>query len=160
MIVTGDDLDEIGKRKGYLASEFTMNDLEGLKYFLGIEVTRSEHGIFLSQRKYVLDLLKEIVSVVSRFMHNPSVRHMDVAVRILRYLKFVRGKGLMFLRHEYVKVVGYTDSDWRRKRDKRRSTSGYFTFVGGNLVTWRSKKHKVVSLSSGEAEYRAGERCL
>ncbi|CAL9007393.1 unnamed protein product [Prunus brigantina] len=35
-----------------------------------------------------------------------------------------------------------------------RSTSGYFTFVGGNLVTWRSKKQNVVSRSSAEAEYR------
>ncbi|CAL2228440.1 unnamed protein product [Prunus armeniaca] len=36
----------------------------------------------------------------------------------------------------------------------RRSTFGYFTFVGGNLVTWRSKKQEVVSRSSAEAEYR------
>jgi len=36
----------------------------------------------------------------------------------------------------------------------RKSTSGYFTFVGGNLVTWRSKKQNVVVLSSVEAEFR------
>ena len=36
----------------------------------------------------------------------------------------------------------------------RRSTSGYFTFVRGNLVTWRSKKQNVVSRSFAEAEYR------
>ncbi|KAL6195313.1 hypothetical protein ACLB2K_030933 [Fragaria x ananassa] len=36
----------------------------------------------------------------------------------------------------------------------RRSTSGYFTFVGGNLVTWRSKKQNVVTCSSAEAEYK------
>ena len=37
----------------------------------------------------------------------------------------------------------------------RRSTSGYCTFVGGNLVTWRSKKQNVVARSSAEAEFRA-----
>ena len=31
---------------------------------------------------------------------------------------------------------------------------GYFTFVGGNLVTWRSKKQNVVARSSAEVEFR------
>ena len=38
--------------------------------------------------------------------------------------------------------------------DDRRSTSSYFTFVGGNLVTWKSKKHNVVARSSVEAEFK------
>lgn len=37
---------------------------------------------------------------------------------------------------------------------RNRSTSGYFTFVGGNLVTWRSKKQNLVARSSAEVEYR------
>ncbi|RVX21302.1 Copia protein [Vitis vinifera] len=39
----------------------------------------------------------------------------------------------------------------------RRSTSGYFTFVCGNLVTWKSKKQNVVARSSAEAEFRGNQ---
>jgi len=42
-----------------LAAQFEMKDIGKLKYFIGIEVAYSKKGIFISQRKYVLDLLKE-----------------------------------------------------------------------------------------------------
>ena len=94
------------------------------------------------------------VSVVSQFMHNPSKAHMEVVVRILRYLKSAPGRGLVFSKHRHLDVLGYTDADWAGCITDRRSTSGYFTFLGGNLVTWKSKKQKVVARSSAEAEYR------
>ncbi|RDY07539.1 putative mitochondrial protein, partial [Mucuna pruriens] len=58
MIVTGDD--EIKKLtlKENLATQFEM-ELRKLKYFFGINVAYYKQGIFISQRKYVLDLLKE-----------------------------------------------------------------------------------------------------
>lgn len=46
--------------KNYLDKKFSFKDLGLLKYFLGIEVARSSHCIVLSQRKYVLDILKEM----------------------------------------------------------------------------------------------------
>jgi len=70
---------------------------------------------------------------------------MDVVERILRYLKSTPGKGILFSNHGNLKVEGYTDADWAGSKDDRRSTSGYFTFVGGNLVTWKSKKQLVVA---------------
>ena len=50
MVVTGNDPDERKDLQSYLSSEFAMKDLSYLKYFLGIEVSRSDKGIFLSQR--------------------------------------------------------------------------------------------------------------
>ena len=59
MVVTGNDPEEREALQDYLSREFEMKDLGPLKYFLGIEVSRSDKGIFLSQRKYALDLLQE-----------------------------------------------------------------------------------------------------
>ena len=51
--------EEIMQLKKSLSKEFEIKDLGALKYFLCIEVARSKHGIFISQRKYVLNLLQE-----------------------------------------------------------------------------------------------------
>ena len=58
--LSGDDSEEIVQLKKYLAKEFEIKDLGSLRYFLGIKVTRSKDGIFISQRNYVLDLLTEM----------------------------------------------------------------------------------------------------
>ena len=60
----------------------------------------------------------------------------------------------MFRKNNHLSIDGYTNADWAGSITDRKSTSGYFTFVGGNLVTWRSKKQKVVAFSSAEAEFR------
>ena len=59
IVITGSDSKGISSIKSFIHSKFHTKDLGMLRYFLGIEVMRSKHGIFLSQRKYVLDLLSE-----------------------------------------------------------------------------------------------------
>ena len=83
-----------------------------------------------------------VVSLVSQFMHNPSEEHMDVVIRILRYLKASSRKGPMFRKYNHLNIEGYTDADWAGTITDRKSVSGYFTFVGGNFVTLRSKKKR------------------
>ncbi|CAL8991565.1 unnamed protein product [Prunus brigantina] len=51
------------------------------------------------------------VSVVSQFMHSPSVSHRNAIDHILRYLKSALGKRLMFSKNGDLEVVGYTDAD-------------------------------------------------
>ena len=80
---------------------------------------------------------------------------MEAIYRILRYLKLTPGKGLYFEKSTNKSIKIYNDADWAGSVVDRRSTSGYCTYVWGNLVTWRSKKQSVVSRSSAEAEFRA-----
>ncbi|EXB74504.1 Copia protein [Morus notabilis] len=153
IILTGNDVAEMEQLKRRLASEFEIKDLGTLKYFLGMEVARSRKGIVVSQRKYVLDLLKETGMSRCKPADTPLDPNQTLGdckdgapIDTARYQK---------LKGEEKTIEVYTDADWASSITDRRSTSGYCTFVWGNLVTWRSKKHNVVSRSSAEAEYRA-----
>ncbi|XP_071728066.1 secreted RxLR effector protein 161-like [Rutidosis leptorrhynchoides] len=94
------------------------------------------------------------VEVVSQFMHHPQAHHMDAVWRIIRYLKGTTGHGVVFKNNGHLNTQIYIDASWGGEKGDRKSTSGYFTSVGGNLVTCKSKKQKVVALSSAEAEFR------
>ena len=96
-----------------------------------------------------------VVHLLSQFMHAPHEIHRQAAHWVLAYLKGCPGKGLLFPQsaHETVKV--YTDADFAGSIVDCRSTTGYFTFVFGSLVIWKSSKQDRVSRSSAEAEYRA-----
>ena len=59
IIIFDDDLVEKQTLKERLVVEFERKDLGKLKYFLGIKTAYSKYGIFISQRKYILDLLRE-----------------------------------------------------------------------------------------------------
>ncbi|XP_013679193.1 uncharacterized mitochondrial protein AtMg00810-like [Brassica napus] len=78
-----------------------------------------------------------VVNQVSQHMQAPKVHHWNMVERIIRYLREAPCQ------------------DWAGDRVDMRSTTCYYTFIGGNLVTWKSKKQKVISCSSAEAEYKA-----
>ena len=86
-------------------------------------------------------------------MHFPSEDHLAAVMRILTYLKKAPGRGLIFIKQGHLDVKVYRYVDWAGNVTERHSTLGYFTFIGGNLVTWRSKKHNAVARSSSEVEY-------
>lgn len=93
------------------------------------------------------------VSVVSQFMQSPREKHLDAFFGILRYLKSTLGIGQFFEKREQRMIEVYIDVDWVGSSVDRRLTLGYWMFVWGNLVTWRSKKQPVVARSSAEPEF-------
>ncbi|RDX63022.1 Copia protein, partial [Mucuna pruriens] len=143
-----------------------MKELRKLKYFLGIEVAYFKQDIFISQRKYVLDLLKETgklgcktSGVPIEYNHrigceeSPTIEksQYQILVRKLIYLSHIRPdigyvvsvaslrKGLLFRKEGTLSMEIYTNGDYAGSIVDRKSTSGYCIFLGGNLVTWRSK---------------------
>jgi len=85
------------------------------------------------------------VSLVSLFMHCPREIHLQDTYIILHYLKGTPGRGILYKRNGNTILEAYTDADYVGSITDRRSTSEYCTFLGRNLVTWRSKKQDVVA---------------
>ena len=78
-------------------------------------------------------------------MSSPTVDHWVVVERILCYLKGAPGCGILYNNHGHNKLECFTNADLVGSKEDKRSTSGYCVFVGGNLVSWRSKKQSVIS---------------
>ncbi|WVY95082.1 hypothetical protein V8G54_034170 [Vigna mungo] len=99
------------------------------------------------------------VGLLSRFMSKPKKSHLIAAKRILRYVKGTSDYGIFFsygIKAEALKLVGYTDADFRGDQVERKSTSGNIFFINDTPVSWSSKKQTIVALLSCEAEYVAG----
>uniref|UniRef100_A0A803LHG8 Reverse transcriptase Ty1/copia-type domain-containing protein n=1 Tax=Chenopodium quinoa TaxID=63459 RepID=A0A803LHG8_CHEQI len=164
LIYMGTNSKMIEDFKKAMMSEYEMTDLGAMKYFLGMQVKQSTGRIFLSQEKYVKDMLKNFnmrdckpmatpratneklskyygkenvdallyrsmvisliyltntrpdivhaVSIVSRFMSEPSKTNLATVKRILRYFEGTKSHGIMYESEIDYKLTGYTDSDW------------------------------------------------
>ncbi|XP_068666551.1 uncharacterized mitochondrial protein AtMg00810-like [Aristolochia californica] len=143
------------------------------------EVLQSRHGILLSQRKCVLDLLEETGMLECRPVETPmnsntklcksteeevNVKNYQRLMGRLIYLCVTRPNisyAVSVEEGSSIKIMDTStsnDSQMQTGLDPRmtkKSTWGYCMMVGGNLVPWRSKKHNVVARSSAEAEYKA-----
>jgi len=96
------------------------------------------------------------VSVLARFVNDPSVSHDKALKRLLRYLQGTRDVGITFRKHPepYVLFTAYSDSDYANAADAK-SVTGHAVYCRGNLIHWRSTKQRRVSHSVCEAELLA-----
>ncbi|GJZ41573.1 retrovirus-related pol polyprotein from transposon TNT 1-94 [Tanacetum coccineum] len=128
-IIFGSTNPKLSKRfEKLMHSKFEMYMIRELEFFLGIQIRRSSHSIFINQAKYAHEILKKHGMTSCDSIGTPmATKHLD---------------------------AGLSDSDHAGCLDSRKSTSGGIQFLGGNkLVSWSSKKQGCTTISSAEAEY-------
>ncbi|GKD35853.1 ribonuclease H-like domain-containing protein, partial [Tanacetum coccineum] len=134
---------------------------------------RDSSGMFLSQRKYASEILERVGMVNC----NPSRTPVDTESKLggdgdvvfdptlyrslagsLQYLTFTRPDISYAVQQLFsastTDLVAFSDADWAGCPTTRRSTFGYYVFLGNNLLSWSSKRQSTLSRSSAEAEYR------
>ncbi|KAI0526988.1 hypothetical protein KFK09_002584 [Dendrobium nobile] len=98
--------------------------------------------------------IAHFVNTLSQHMQDPEPIHFYLLKRLLRYIKGTIYFGLPITKSS-LHLRTFSDADWVGDPITRKSTSGFCTFLGENLVSWTVKKQTTVSRSSTESEYRA-----
>ncbi|GJV50877.1 copia protein [Tanacetum coccineum] len=153
--------------------KFQMSSMGELTFFLGLQVTQKDDGIFISQDKYVDEILKKFgfstvktastpMETSKPLMKDENAKDVDVhlyrsMIGSLMYLTSSR-PDIMFADSPF-DLEAYTDSDYAGASLDRKSTTGGCQFLGSRLISWQCKKQTVVANSTTEAEYVAASNC-
>nr|KYP50444.1 Retrovirus-related Pol polyprotein from transposon TNT 1-94 [Cajanus cajan] len=91
------------------------------------------------------------VNRLSQYMQAPTTIHWQSVKRVFRYLKGTMNHCLHIKPSVDLDITGFSDADWATNIEDRKSVAGYCVFLGESLITWSSKKQRVVSRSSTES---------
>nr|GEV19547.1 retrovirus-related Pol polyprotein from transposon TNT 1-94 [Tanacetum cinerariifolium] len=123
--------------------KFQMISMGELTFFLGLQVTQKDDGIFISQDKYVDEILKKFGFLTVKIASTP----METSKPLLKDAE-AEDDSLFDLE-------AYTDSDYAGASLDRKSTTGGCQFLSSRLISWQCKKQIVVANSTTKAEYVA-----
>jgi hypothetical protein len=116
------------------------------------------HGKLIHMAIWARPDLAHCVSVLGRYVHNPSQKHLDAYLRVARYLIKTKDLRIVYGTHDTHGLVlyGFSDSDWGADPDSYKSTGAYIFFLDGAACSWKVKLSSTALLSSQESEYVAG----
>ncbi|GKB67529.1 putative ribonuclease H-like domain-containing protein [Tanacetum coccineum] len=152
-----------------------MSSMGELTFFLGLQVKQNKGGIFISQDKYVAEILKKFDLVNVKAAITPmetkvpltkdeeaidvdvtlKSSHLNAVKRIFKYLKGKPNLGLWYPGESSFDLEAFSDSEYGGSNLDRKSTTGGCQFLGQRLISWQCKKHTIVATSTTEAEYVA-----
>ena len=92
---------------------------------------------------------------LARYAADPSAAHLNAARKVLRYLKGSKELGLRYFKTDAIKLACFCDSDWAGCPESSRSTSGLVCLLSGGPVCWLSRRQRLVTKSTAEAEFVA-----
>ncbi|GJV38282.1 putative ribonuclease H-like domain-containing protein [Tanacetum coccineum] len=165
--------------KGLMHKRFQMSSMGELTFFLGLQVQQKEDGIFISQDKYVAEILKKFAFATVKTASTPMEPNKALvkdeeadSVDVHLYRSMIRS--LMYLiasrpdinfvvcacaRDSPCDLEAFSDSDYDGASLDRKSTTGGCQFLDKRLISWQCKKQTIVANSTTEAEYIAATNC-
>ena len=93
------------------------------------------------------------VNTLSQYMVNHEHVHLIGAKPVMRYLKGTLDYGLRYTSSGEIKLHEHVDSDCGGSTKDRKSTSGCCFSLGFGMISWFSRKHTNIALSTTKAEY-------
>ncbi|GJY83009.1 putative ribonuclease H-like domain-containing protein [Tanacetum coccineum] len=165
--------------------KFQMSSMRKLTFVFGLQVEQRTNGIFLSQDKYVKEILKKFGYSSVKSASTPIQTHkpltkdehgIDVDVHLYRsmigslmYLTSSR-PDIMFVvcacsrfqvqpKESHMHAVKRIFRYLQGASLDRKSTTGGCQFLGCRLVSWQCKKQTIVANSTTKAEYIAASNC-
>ncbi|GKB14891.1 putative ribonuclease H-like domain-containing protein [Tanacetum coccineum] len=148
--------------------KFQMSSMGKLTFFLGLQVQQKKDVIFISQDKYVGEILKKFGFIEVKPASTPieTQKHLlkdedgeEVDVHMYRYLKGQPKLGFWYQKDSPFDLVAYTNSDYAGASLDMKSTTGGCQFLRSRLISWQCKKQIVVANSITKAEYVAALSC-
>ncbi len=94
------------------------------------------------------------VSCVIEYLGAPRQNHFIPAKRILRCIKGTTFYGIFYPHASTIELISYTNSDWGRDLDKRRSTSSMVFKLGPAPIHWSSKLQPTIAMSTTKTKYQ------
>nr|GEY55993.1 hypothetical protein [Tanacetum cinerariifolium] len=140
-----------------MKDKFQMSSMGELTFFLGLQVKQKKDGIFISQDKYVAEILRKFWLTEGKLASTPIDTEKpllkdpdgeDVDVHTYRYLKGKPYLGLWYPKDSPFDLVAYSDSDYAGASLDRKSTTRGYQFLRCSLFSWQCKKQTVVATSS------------